>query len=62
MENKDLKLRLEENYKKYEQLLDNLIQSKQYKIASDLIDIYHETRRLRYEKGAAMVRNIYTKQ
>ena len=59
MENNNLQVRLEENYKKYEDLVDKLTEKKEYKLVNELIEVYHSVRRLRYEQGAAMVREIY---
>ena len=59
MTNNNLQIRLDENYKKYEELVSKLTEKKEYKLVNELIDVYHSVRRLRYEQGAAMVREIY---
>ena len=59
MTNNNLQIRLDENYKKYEELVSKLTEKKEYNLVNELIEVYHSVRRLRYEQGAAMVREIY---
>ena len=58
MNNDNLQIRLQDNYKKYEELVSKLTEKKEYNLVNELIEVYHSVRRLRYEQGAAMVREI----
>lgn len=59
-ERKDLKVQADANYQKFTELLNELTETKNYNFAGRLISIYHNSNRIRYKEGAAMVREIYT--
>ena len=58
-ERKELKAEAEANYLEFGLILDELLESKNFTLANKLSTIYHNSNRIRYKEGAAMVQEIY---
>lgn len=57
-ERKELQVKIDANYKRYLELQYKL-SAKGCGLSAELLKVYHEISDLRYDAGAAMVREVY---
>jgi hypothetical protein len=55
----DLEEQTEEAYNMFRDILDELRAKNEFKLSSDLSNVYHRISRIRYDAGVAMVKEIY---
>ena len=56
----DLEEQTEEVYNMFRDILDELRAKNEFKLSSDLSNVYHRISRIRYDAGAAMVSDVFS--